>query len=126
MSTQATPICVSSSTSVARPEAYGVATIVSGDERVDLRRALEALADEYGVKAVRVDAGGSLIGALLRAGLVHEVSVVIEPRLVGGESHRWLVRAPDAAAGDVVVLKLREVQRFDDDALWLRYDVIRG
>ena len=32
-------------------------------------------------------------------GLVHEVSVVIEPRLVGGETHRWLVRAPDATPG---------------------------
>lgn len=107
-------------------KADGVATIVAGDERVDLRRALETLADEHGVKTVRVDAGGSLVGALLRAGLVHEVSVVIEPRLVGGESHRWLVLAPDAAAGDVVTLKLREMERFDDDALWLRYDVVRG
>jgi hypothetical protein len=50
--------------------------------------------------------------------------VVVEPRLVGGESHRWLVRAADAGPGDVVTLKLRELERLDDDALWLRYDVV--
>ena len=41
-----------------------------------------------------------------------------------GESHRWLVRAPDAGPGDAVALKLRGIERLDDDALWLRYDVV--
>lgn len=104
-------------------ESFGVARIVTGGERVDLRQALERLGEEHGVKTVRVDAGGALVGALLRGGLVSEVSVVVEPRLVGGESHRWLVRAPDASPADVVTLSLREVERFDDGALWLRYDV---
>ncbi len=105
-------------------EAVGVSSILAGEDRVDLRGALEALADLYDVGVVRVDAGGSLVGALVRQGLVHEVSVVIEPRLIGGESHRWLVRAADASAEDIVSLRLREMERFDDDALWLRYDVI--
>lgn len=104
-------------------EADGVSTIVAGDKHVDLRTALELLAEQHGVETVRVDAGGALVGALLRAGLVDEVSVVIEPRLVGGESHHWLVRAPDASPADVVVLELREVERFEDGALWLRYIV---
>jgi 2,5-diamino-6-(ribosylamino)-4(3H)-pyrimidinone 5'-phosphate reductase len=100
-----------------------VRTIVAGDERVDLAAALERLAADDGVRTVRVDAGGHLVGALLRAGLVNEVSVVVEPRLVGGESPRWLVQAGDAGSGDVVGLELRSVERFDDGALWLRYDV---
>jgi 2,5-diamino-6-(ribosylamino)-4(3H)-pyrimidinone 5'-phosphate reductase len=107
-------------------QATGVESIVAGGARVDLRSALEKLADRHAVGVVRVDAGGSLVGALLRDGLVHEVSVVVEPRLVGGESHRWLVRAPDAVAGQAVPLKLRAVERYDDDVLWLRYDVERG
>jgi len=105
--------------------ADGVRTIVAGDERVDLAAALARLPADFGVRTVRVDAGGRLVGALLRAGLVNEVSVVIEPRLVGGESPRWLVQAADAGSGDVVGLELRGVERFDDGALWLRYDVAR-
>ena len=107
-----------------RLDAAGVSSIVAGTERVDLRGALEALAEQHDVGVVRVDAGGSLVGALLRQGLVHEVSVVIEPRLVGGETHRWLVRAPDAAPGEAVAMTLRGMERFDDGAVWLRYDVV--
>jgi 2,5-diamino-6-(ribosylamino)-4(3H)-pyrimidinone 5'-phosphate reductase len=103
--------------------ASGISAIIAGEERVDLRRALESRADEHDVKTVRVDAGGALVGTLLRQRLVSEVSVIVEPRLVGGESHRWLVRAPDAGPADVVTLALRQLERLDDDALWLRYDV---
>jgi len=106
--------------------ADGVRTIVAGGARVDLTTALERLAADHGVRTVRVDAGGHLVGALLRAGLVNEVSVVIEPRLVGGESPRWLVQAGDAGSGDVVRLELRTLERFDDGALWLRYDVAKA
>ncbi len=105
--------------------ADGVQSIVAGDERVDLAAVLERLAADHGVRTVRVDAGGHLVGALLRAGLVDEVSIVIEPRLVGGESPRWLVQAPDAGPGEAVPLQLRSLERFDDGALWLRYDVAR-
>lgn len=105
--------------------ADGVQSIVAGDERVDLAAVLERLALDHGVRTVRVDAGGHLVGALLRAGLVDEVSVVIEPRLVGGESPRWLVQAPDAGPGEAIPLQLRSLERFDDGALWLRYDVAR-
>ena len=57
---------------------------------------------------------------------MNEVSLVVEPRLVGGESPRWLVQAADAGSGDVVGLKLQSVERFDDGALWLRYGVAAG
>ncbi|MBE0528283.1 MAG: dihydrofolate reductase family protein, partial [Thermoleophilia bacterium] len=103
--------------------ADGVRTLVAGGDRVDLAAVLEQLAAADGVRTVRVDAGGHLVGALLRAGLVNEVSVVIEPRLVGGESPRWLVQAGEAGSADVVGLMLRGVEQFDDGALWLRYDV---
>ena len=48
--------------------------INAGEDRVDLRDALEELNLRYGVKVVRVDAGGTLNGLLLRQGLVSEVS----------------------------------------------------
>ena len=51
--------------------------IVAGE---DLRAALANLYETRGVRAVRVDSGGTLNGVLLRAGLVDEVSVLISPR----------------------------------------------
>ena len=104
--------------------AQGVTTIEAGDERVDLRAALELLNERFGVSRVRVDSGGALSGALLRAGLVSEVSVLLEPVLVGGVSPRTFVRGPDPASfADVARLHLLAIERFDDGLVWLRYSV---
>jgi 2,5-diamino-6-(ribosylamino)-4(3H)-pyrimidinone 5'-phosphate reductase len=49
---------------------HHVSHVVVGEGRVDLSAALRLLAERYHVGAVRVDAGGGLNGALLRARLV--------------------------------------------------------
>lgn len=109
---------------LARVRGAGLDTLVAGDERVDLRAALEMLAHRHGVTRVRVDSGGSLAGALLRAGLVHEVSVLVQPTLVGGELPRTLFRAPELPGpGGAVPLSLLGVERLDGDVVWLRYEV---
>lgn len=102
----------------------GSAPLQAGEERVDLRAALEALVEQHGVRTVRVDSGGALSGALLRAGLLSEVSVLLEPVLVGGVSPRMFMRGPDpASAADLARLELLDVQHFDDGLVWLRYVV---
>jgi 2,5-diamino-6-(ribosylamino)-4(3H)-pyrimidinone 5'-phosphate reductase len=53
--------------------------IVAGSDQVDLSAALDELNTRFGIQTVRVDSGGILNGALLRAGLVDEVSVLIDP-----------------------------------------------
>lgn len=104
----------------------GVRALVTGRERVDLAAALEALASEYGVRVVRVDSGGTLNGALLRAGLVDEVSVLIHPALVGGESPQTMYRAPDLTSDEgVIPLRLIHLETLPDQTLWLRYEVVR-
>lgn len=106
--------------------AQHVETIVAGAERVDLRRALEELNERFGVKVLRVDSGGVLNGALLRAGLVDEVSVIFNPALVGGTTPRSLFVAPDlSAAAGVIGLKLLQIEKLNDDFVWLRYAVLK-
>lgn len=100
--------------------------IITGDDHVDLRKALEELNARYGVKLVRVDSGGVLNGILLRAGLVDEVSVLIHPSLVGGISSRSIYRVPDlSSSDDVVNLKLIHIEQLKNDLVWLRYEVAR-
>jgi 2,5-diamino-6-(ribosylamino)-4(3H)-pyrimidinone 5'-phosphate reductase len=107
-------------------EARHVEYIVAGEERVDLRAALEELNARHGVELVRVDSGGILNGALLRAGLVDEVSVLINPSLVGGTSTRSIFQAPDLASPEGVIrLRLAHVERVAEDHLWLRYEVLK-
>ena len=114
----------------ATPEAHldylersGVDRIAAGEERVDLRAALDELAARYDVTLVRVDSGGTLNGVLLRAGLVNEVSLLVHPTLVGGVSPRSVFRAPDLATGaSAIPLRLTHVERLRDDLVWLRYE----
>jgi 2,5-diamino-6-(ribosylamino)-4(3H)-pyrimidinone 5'-phosphate reductase len=91
--------------------------LVVGVERVDLGQALDALGTRPGVRTVRVDSGGGLVGPLLDRGLVDEVSLLVHPVLVGDASApRWYgngTRAPTEA-------HLAEARTLDR-LLWLRY-----
>jgi 2,5-diamino-6-(ribosylamino)-4(3H)-pyrimidinone 5'-phosphate reductase len=101
-----------------------VETIVAGDDHVDLCAALEELNARFGVETVRVDSGGILNGVLLRAGLVDEVSVLIDPCLVGGTSPRSLFVAPDLTSGDDIIrLRLIHFEQVKENVIWLRYEV---
>lgn len=102
----------------------GVEAIVAGEERVDLRAALESLYERHGVRTVRVDSGGTLNGSLLRAGLVDEVSVLVCPQLTGGASQSSIFRAPDLGSADGVIgLELTSSRKLKGGTVWLRYRV---
>jgi 2,5-diamino-6-(ribosylamino)-4(3H)-pyrimidinone 5'-phosphate reductase len=75
---------------------------------------------------VRVDSGGTLNGVLLRAGLVDEVSLLVNASLVGGTTPRSIFQAPDLISSQgVIPLKLTHVEQMEGDVVWLRYDVIK-
>jgi 2,5-diamino-6-(ribosylamino)-4(3H)-pyrimidinone 5'-phosphate reductase len=105
---------------------HHVEYIVTGEDRVDLRAALEELNARYGVKVVRIDSGGTLNGALLRAGLVNEVSVLVGHCLVGGTTPRSIFVAPDLTSAEGIIrLKLIHMEAVRGDTLWLRYEVVQ-
>lgn len=100
--------------------------LIYGDDHVDLRQALEELNSRYGVQLIRVDSGGTLNGALLRAGLVDEVSVLVHPFLVGGTTCQSMFRAPDLTSEQgVVTLKMIDIKKLKDDIMWLMYEVVK-
>jgi 2,5-diamino-6-(ribosylamino)-4(3H)-pyrimidinone 5'-phosphate reductase len=108
-----------------RLKQLGIDFFACGAEHVDLRAALEHLREAHGVQTVRVDSGGTLNGVLLRQGLVHEVSVLIESRLIGGTSPSSIFRAADLdVPEDAVSLRLNHIERVEDNTLWLRYTVV--
>jgi 2,5-diamino-6-(ribosylamino)-4(3H)-pyrimidinone 5'-phosphate reductase len=86
------------------------------DGRVDLRRALATLS-EQGANVVRVDSGGGLTGALLAAGLVSELSLLVHPVLAGGSGPRWYGPAPPPPEA----LEPLGHEILDGGLAWLRY-----
>lgn len=101
----------------------GVSVIETGNDKVDLSAALSLLRERYAVESVRVDSGGTLNGILLAAGLVDEVSLIVEPQFVLSNSGVPFVRPP---VGDamLVPLRLTHMRRFDGGEVWLRWDVL--
>ncbi|MFP5334800.1 MAG: pyrimidine reductase family protein [Actinomycetes bacterium] len=66
--------------------------VVAGDEDVDLRRALDALA-ERGLGRVLCEGGPSLLGDVASAGLLDELCLTTSPVVTGGEAPR-IVHGP--------------------------------
>lgn len=99
--------------------------VIAGEDRVDLREALKALHERYEIDSILTDCGGALNGALFRDGLVTDVSVLVTPSLIGGPPTSTLVDcAQPLHAGEPVRLELNQLERFEDGAVWLRYDVV--
>jgi 2,5-diamino-6-(ribosylamino)-4(3H)-pyrimidinone 5'-phosphate reductase len=97
-----------------------VEAIAAGDGRVDLRAALAQLAARHGVRTVRADSGGTLNAALLAAGVVSEVSLLVHPVLVGGAGARTAVHSPSPFAAPLQ-MQVAGVEQLEGGLLWLRY-----
>jgi 2,5-diamino-6-(ribosylamino)-4(3H)-pyrimidinone 5'-phosphate reductase len=100
----------------------GIEHLTAGHERVDLALALHRLGRRHGVRSIRTDSGGALNGALLAAGLVDRIAVIIAPRLGSDPGAQTLIQLPGSLP-EAPALRLVESEVLDDGALWLVYDV---
>ncbi len=84
------------------------------DGRIDLDRLLEDLAARQ-INEVHVEAGATLNGALLKAGLVDELVIYMAPILMGDEA-RGLFRLPGLRAmRDRLKLEIRDLRTVGED-----------
>ncbi len=104
----------------------GIDCIITGKDHIDPRESLETLNGRFGVKRIRVDSGGILTGVLLRAGLVDEFSVLLDPCLVGGTTPASIFNARDLSSAEGIIrLKLIHIEQLKDDIVWLKYDIVK-
>jgi 2,5-diamino-6-(ribosylamino)-4(3H)-pyrimidinone 5'-phosphate reductase len=96
----------------------------AGEEgrEVDLAIALEKLAAAFKVRTLLLEGGGKINGAMLRDGLIDEISLLVAPVADGavGAPSLFDVQAPMRSARR---LALDSVEQRADDILWLRYRV---
>lgn len=104
-------------------DSRNISWIACGKERIDLKRAVGILEKEFGIERIAVVGGGHIDGGFLEAGLIDEISILIGPGIDGREGMPAVFdgRPMDR---DPVALELKDVQRLDDGALWIRYSVL--
>ncbi|HLT89728.1 MAG TPA: bifunctional diaminohydroxyphosphoribosylaminopyrimidine deaminase/5-amino-6-(5-phosphoribosylamino)uracil reductase RibD [Woeseiaceae bacterium] len=95
-----------------RLEARGAAVyrLADGQGRVDLPAMLAKLA-ELAINDVLVEAGPSLCGALLAAGLADELVIYQAPHIMGSETRRMFTTPRLSRLADRVALELEDVRR---------------
>jgi riboflavin biosynthesis pyrimidine reductase len=100
----------------------GVSYLLCGASDVDLALALAKIGATFGVRTLMLEGGGRINGAMLRDGLVDEVSLLVAPVADGRIGTPALF---DVDGDDVRPwrLALEGVERRADDVLWLRYRV---
>lgn len=99
-----------------------ISWIACGRERIDLVRAVEILKREFGVERMSVVGGGNVNAGFLAAGLLDEVSILLAP---GIDGRKGMAAAFDGLSMETepFLLKLENVTKYEDGALWLRYTV---
>lgn len=99
--------------------------IVAGKERVDLKLTLKKMRSRLGIESVLSTSPGKLGGALLRAGLVDEVNILVLPSIIGGFKTPSLFQSPELKTKEwPTPLKLIWAQVQNNGRIWLRYEVL--
>ncbi len=103
----------------------GAQLIVHDAPRVDLALLLAELG-ERGIRSLMVEGGGTLVAALLEAGLVDELQLAIAPLLFGGEAAPTPVGGAGWPPAQAIPLALLGSEVDADDVVVLRYAVGGG
>jgi riboflavin biosynthesis pyrimidine reductase len=116
----------------------GVSYLFAGPDRIDLPIVLDKLAAAFPIKTLMLEGGGKINGAMLQAGLIDELSLLLAPFADGSTDTPTLFDLPptpdslgrtalDPPPGAVALdtsarrWKLRSIERRADDIIWLRY-----
>lgn len=107
---------------LARLRERGVSYLFAGERETDLGAALEKLAANFGIETLMLEGGGRINGAMLRDGLIDEVSLLVSPVADGTIGLPSLFDADGEPTARL--LALEAVERGAGDVVWLRYRVV--
>lgn len=103
-------------------------TVCRYDRRLDFRDLFKNLYEEFGIKRITVQTGGSLNAILAREGYIDEVSVFIAPILVGGKDTPTLIDGASLTSANelsqIKALELISISKLKNSYVHVRYKVL--
>jgi 2,5-diamino-6-(ribosylamino)-4(3H)-pyrimidinone 5'-phosphate reductase len=105
-------------------KARNVDVYVDDAQQVNLERALATLKD-LGIDRLMVEGGGTLNFALMRLGLVDQLTAYVAPMIFGGESAPTLAAGSGLARREAIPLQLIDVEKWEDGGVVLKYQFVR-
>lgn len=103
-------------------DSLSISWIVSGQDHIDLKQAVEILATHFGVGRMAIVGGGTINGGFLSSGLLDEISILLAP---GIDGRKGMAAVFDGLPMNTEPYQLRlvKVETYDDGAIWIRYSV---
>ena len=103
----------------------GVSYLFCGRDRINLRTALGQLSRKLGLRHLMLEGGGTFNGAMLKAGLVDEISQVVVPVVDGGAGIASIFDLPGKATARAAG-RLRAISHrtLPGSIHWVRYRVL--
>jgi riboflavin biosynthesis pyrimidine reductase len=87
--------------------------------------AVDLLGEHFGIRRLLLEGGGHINGAFLAADLIDEVSLLVVPGIDGRHDLPAVFDGVSATRKAAVPLKLKSLERRENDTLWIRYEVVR-
>ncbi len=104
--------------------AKSISYLICGKTEVDFAAALRRLHRSFGIRKVMLEGGGGINGALLVAGVVDEISLLICPFADGSRQLPTVFDVPEKLVGKKATgLKLISMKMRPGRIVWLRYRV---
>ena len=92
---------------------------IVGENKCNLKQALELLNEKYDVKTILTDTGSILSNLLIKLGLVSEISLLIHPVVVGKKAYNMFAHLEEN-----LKLELIKEKSFENGYLWILYRML--
>jgi len=110
---------------LAHLQSAGVSYLFCGKKEIDLHAAVQKLGMVFKLRKVMLQGGGKFNGAMLKAGLIDEISHITVPIADGGMGISSFFDIPgDAPAKAAATLRLLSHKQLPGGVVWARYKVI--
>lgn len=95
----------------------GISYLFAGKTEIDLKLAIQKIKKQLLIKILMLEGGGHLNGAMMKAGLVDELSLLLLP-LADGTTATTVFET-----GAPITMKLKNMEKLANDVLWLQYQI---